>query len=105
MDFNGDNISKISQEKSWKRVPDISPDGNLIVYVSYIGGNGDNNRAISIMNFDSSGARLLYDKEGYKDAHPAFSPDGKLIAFESGKSDSEDIILMNADGKIGRAHV
>ena len=95
MDFNGGNITKISPEKSWKRMPDISPDGSLIIYVS---GTSDNTRAISIMNFDSSGARLLYDKEGYKDAHPAFSPDGKLIAFESGKSDSDDIVLMNIDG-------
>ncbi|MCL5985388.1 MAG: thermonuclease family protein [Actinobacteria bacterium] len=98
MDFDGNNITKISLEKGWKRVPDISPDGGLIVFVSYIGGHGDNNRAISIMNFDGSGTRLLYDREGYKDAHPAFSPDEKLIVFESGKSDSDDIILMNADG-------
>jgi len=98
MDFDGGSIAKINPEKGWKRMPDVSPDGSLIVYVSYIGGNGDNDRAISIMNFDGSGARLLYDREGYKDSHPVFSPDGKLIIFESGKSDSDDIILMNTDG-------
>ncbi|MGB9723151.1 MAG: TolB family protein, partial [Chloroflexia bacterium] len=52
---------------------------------------------IYVMNADGSGVtRLTNHPAG--DKHPAWSPDGKKIAFQSERSGGTDIYVMNADG-------
>lgn len=55
------------------------------------------NQEIYTMNPDGSDQRrLTYDKA--PDASPAFSPDGKRIAFMSQRAGGFEIFVMNADG-------
>ncbi len=57
----------------------------------------DGRADISVMNADGSGLRKLTGGErGGKS--PAFSPDGRLIAFQPDTKSDEDIYLMDADG-------
>jgi len=49
------------------------------------------------MNADGTGTTKLTDGDGL-DAHPAWSPDGKRIAFVSHRTGNNDIWLTNADG-------
>jgi TolB protein len=55
------------------------------------------------MNADGSEVKKLTDGEGV-DSWPAWSPDGKRIAFVTFRDGNYDIHLMNADGS-GRVNL
>ena len=52
---------------------------------------------IYVMNADGSGTRRLTHNARYN-AEPAWSPDGRKIAFRSTRNGNRDIYVMNADG-------
>ena len=52
---------------------------------------------IYVMNADGSGTRKLTHNARYN-AEPAWSPDGRKIAFRSTRNGNRDIYVMNADG-------
>jgi Tol biopolymer transport system component len=64
---------------------------------------GDNYYEIYVMNADGSGLRRLTDTPG-SEGHPAWSPDGTMIAFNSERNNLGErglgarIYVMNADG-------
>lgn len=72
-----------------------SSDGKKIIFVSDKSGDIE----IYLINADTSGLQRLTNAPG-RDAHPAFSPDGKKIVFQSPRENRKDtnIYLMNADG-------
>ena len=80
-----------------------SPDGRKIAFLSDAG-NGDFRFALYVMNADGSGQRRLTQKprgapSGFGIAsQPAWSPDGRKIAFVSNRYGSDDIFTVNADG-------
>ena len=56
---------------------------------------------IYVMNADGSGSRKLthnLTRNGGFSAEPAWSPDGRKIAFQSTRNGNRDIYVMNADG-------
>jgi TolB protein len=78
-----------------------SPDGRKIAFVR-IRRTGrpccnPSSSDIYVMNADGSGTRkLTHNERG--NAEPAWSPDGRKIAFRSTQSGNRDIYVMNADG-------
>ena len=52
---------------------------------------------IYVMNADGSGTRRLTHNAGYN-AEPAWSPDGRKIAFRGTRDGNREIYVMNADG-------
>lgn len=95
---------QVNEEPAW------SPDGSQIAFSSNRSGNYD----IYVMNSDGSHLRQLtsdpfaslYFIPGNADDHtPTWSPDGKRIAFVSGRHNSSwtfvdtDIFIMDQDGK------
>jgi TolB protein len=89
-----------------------SPDGRQIAFVGNKprnrppgGGPRKDNSDIYVMNADGSGIRRLTHNTGY-DGEPAWSPDGRKIAFQSkrgfvfgtGAQGNGEIYVMNADG-------
>ena len=72
--------------------PDISPDGDWLVYMS-LGKQED----IYMSRTDGTGLRQLTN-DLYRDRRPRWSPDGNKIAFYSNRSGSHEIWTINHDG-------
>jgi len=93
MDYNGENIKKISDFNLRKRVPSISRDGKIIVFGGYEGKNSD------IFIMDSNGEnikKLTTNPEN--DGHPCISPDNMYIAYDGTINGGVEIFIMNIDG-------
>ena len=79
--------------------PSVTPAEDKIAFVSARGGNGHGDvyeDEVYIMNADGSDPRRLTYSDGGAE-EPAWSPDGRQIAFRYGWGNSE-IYVMNADG-------
>jgi Tol biopolymer transport system component len=82
--------------------PAWSPDGRQIAYVS----SRDGNDEIYVMSVDAANCpalacdktpeRLTYNST--MDSAPAWSPDGRYIAFQSERDGHSEIYLMRSDG-------
>jgi Tol biopolymer transport system component len=55
--------------------------------------------SVFVINVDGTGARTLTNRSLAFDAHPAWSPDGTRIAFESTVDGRRAVWLMQADGQ------
>ncbi len=90
------------------QTPVWSPDGRKIAFLSRgDGNNGPYNNGLYVVSADGSGQRRLTDDAritlGWLLAHlgmttPAWSPDGRKIAFESGRGGQNGLYVVNADG-------
>jgi TolB protein len=74
---------------------DWSPKSNEIAFVST---RNDNDQEIYVINADGSKLDRLTTQPG-RDANPAWSPDGKQIAFESNRDGNAEIYVMRANGR------
>lgn len=85
-----------AREPAHDATPSWSPDGRSIVFAA-----GDGEPAsfdIFIMNADGTGRRRL-TIDSTRDSHPAISPDGTRIVFESDRMGNPDIYVMDVTGR------
>ncbi len=97
VDFDGANISKLTNEKSVVLSPDWSPDGRSIVFTSFQDHNPD------LIMVDSSGRRrrVLLKLPGLNSA-PAWSPDGTKISLVLSRDQNSEIYILNRWRKLTR---
>ena len=82
------NVTFDTSEGTWMSI-DISPDGSTLVFDLL----GD----IYTLPVTGGTAKAI-TKGPALDMHPRYSPDGKLIAFDSDRGGMENLWLMNSDG-------
>jgi serine/threonine protein kinase/Tol biopolymer transport system component len=99
MKADGTIINQITNEADGACQPDWSPDGMLLVYVSPCRQKSpdiDRSSSLFIINADGSEKQALPATIG-GDFEPAWSPDGKRIAFTSQRDYNYDIYMFNLE--------
>lgn len=95
MNPDGSNPVRITYDVASDVDPDISPDGQQIVFTSNETETGNNN----IFVRDRSGAVRNLTNDPATDEWARWSPDGKQIVFDSNRDGGVfEIYVMNADG-------
>src|SRR5262245_66403256 len=90
MNADGSGVRRLTRSPKYDGFPQLSPDGQKIVFYSQRGGTGSG----WIMTAGGNGQRRL--AEG--GCPCSWSPDGGKIAFSSGRDGNSEIYVMNADG-------
>jgi TolB protein len=94
MNADGSGVSRITSE-SWCDRPTWSPAPfNEIAYASRTGAGYD----IRIFDFDKRGVTTITDGIGSNES-PAFSPNGRHVAFTSSRAGKEQIFIIDRHGK------
>jgi Tol biopolymer transport system component len=104
MNADGSGRRRLTRSPQNDGDPVWSPDGRRLAFVRIRGGRAD----IYVVNADGGGLRRLAHaiaftpmpgapRSGFG-ANPAWSPDGRKIAFMSNRDGTDDIFVVNADG-------
>ena len=96
---DGTNVTQLTHNTASDSMPEFSPNGEEIAFMS----TRDGNLEIYKMNaIDGSGQTNLTNRSAFTDRNPTWSPDGKQIAFWSGTSSTAladgEIWVMDIDG-------
>ena len=113
MALDGTGQTNISNNSFNEADPDLSPNGQKVVFASDRDAKFGPNQYLEVysMNVDGTGVTRLSLNDNGIDYHPAWSPDGSKIAFTSNRSANPtstpgatcysqalEIWVMNADG-------
>src|SRR3954447_19895076 len=80
--------------------PACSPDGRQVAFVVAHPDDEENEYKghIWLRNTDGSGRARQFTHGRKRDGHPVWSPDGRWMAFTSGRSGHKEIWLIPSDG-------
>jgi TolB protein len=90
IDYDGENIQRLTNDGSIALSPAWSPDGNRIAYTSYRSGNV----VLYERDLRTGRDRIISDREG-SNITPDYSPDGQTIAFATLVGGSTEIATLN----------
>ncbi|MCI0710380.1 MAG: DUF5050 domain-containing protein [Chloroflexi bacterium] len=93
-DPEDDDFENLTNTPGDDVMPDWSPDGSQIAFVSYRDGNAE----VYVMDSDGENITRLTTSETAKESYPAWSPDGSQIAYASDSDGDFEIYVINTDG-------
>ncbi len=94
MDYDGSNQTRITQYNSVSGMPAVSPDGRMVAFTTYAGGNPQ----IRIHS-TTSGRRLpFYNPISSVVETPEFTPDSKQLLFATALNGWVQLCVSNVDG-------
>ncbi len=94
MDYDGKNQKQLTQYHSTSNMPAVSPDGSLVAFTTYAGGNPQ----IRIHS-TATGRRVpFYNPVSSVVETPEFTPDGKQLLFATAIDGWVQICISNIDG-------
>lgn len=93
MDYDGDAVKRLTDDKSIDLLPRFSPDGRRLAYTTYKDGNPD----LFLLDLETGRASTLSDEQGLNIAG-GWSPDGSklLMTLSRGKSPNLYLKDLNA---------
>ena len=97
VDFDGQNVQKLTNERAVVLSPDWSPDGKSIVYTSFKSNNPD----LIKVNWNGKNRRTLLKLPGLNSA-PAWSPDGGKISLVLSKDQNSEIYILDRFSQLKR---
>ena len=96
IDSDGSNLQRLVSEGGHCDSPDWSPDGRFVTYSWQARGRWKHD----IYMIEVATKRMFQlTSGGASNESPHWSPDGRHIAFQSTRTGSKQIFIMNADGK------
>lgn len=105
MDLEGSDVRQVTDLPDWDTYPAVSPDGTQLLWrrIAATGGKSASGRNSEVfwMDLKAGEQRNLTEHQAY-DGWPAWSPDGKRIAFASNRANARfeafDIYIVEAGG-------
>ncbi len=91
MDVDGQNAKALTNDRAYKSVPVVSPDGKYIVYASLEGGT-------KLMRIDINGSNKVEINSSPGADNPDISPDGKWILFSAWIDGISRVLRVPFDG-------
>ena len=91
MDYDGANVSYLTDGASIVLAPRFSPTGNQILFTSYESGFP----RIYLMDLQSMGVQALAQTEGNMTFAPRFAPDGRTVVFSLERGGNTDIYALD----------
>src|SRR5258708_29370329 len=77
MDYDGKNQKQLTQYKSTSNMPAVSPDGSIVAFTTYAGGNPQ----IRVHSTATGRPVPFYNPVSSVGETPEFTPDGKQLLF------------------------
>jgi TolB protein len=93
MDYDGQNLRKLTADRSISMSPAWSPDGRVLAYVSY----RDRNPDLYGLDMESGRRWKISGAEGLN-ISPAWAPNGKRLALALSKEGGTEIYTMTMEG-------
>jgi len=98
MDYDGENVKRLTDDKSIDLLPRFSPDGRRIAYTSYKDGNPD----LFLVDLETAKVSTLSNEQGLNIAG-GFSPDGTKLLMTLSRGKSPNLFLKDlASGTVTR---
>src|SRR5437667_7749650 len=104
---DGTGLRRLTNDKFADLHPAWSPDGTTIAFVTDRGGETDfellrfGNLRVALFHLDSGAIELLGNMDTGRNINPVWAPDGRSLAFVSGRTGINNVFLYDfADGQI-----
>jgi TolB protein len=97
MDYDGFNQTQVTKSKNINLSPDLSPNGQQVVYTTYRAEQAATGQLLIVYNIYDGKKSTLYS-QGTLNSAPAWSPDGNRVAFTSNVKGNAEIYIINKDG-------